>query len=68
MCAEALLAQVAVSGASLSFDKEYSYIVPERLAGSVKKGMRVFVPFGKGGRRDVGLVLSWVLLSGLLMI
>ena len=58
MCAAALLAQVAVSGASLSFDKEYSYIVPDRLAGSVKTGSRVFVPFGRGGRRDVGLILS----------
>ena len=58
MRGEALLAQVAVSGASLSFDKKYTYAVPQRLAEAVKVGSRVFVPFGKGGRRDVGLILS----------
>ena len=58
MCAVALLAGVAVSGASVSFDKEYSYIVPERLKAAVRTGSRVFVPFGRGGRRDVGLILS----------
>ena len=53
-----LLAGVAVSGAALSFDKEYSYSVPERLVLSARAGSRVFVPFGRGGRRDVGLILS----------
>ncbi|MCR5122558.1 MAG: primosomal protein N' [Ruminococcus sp.] len=53
-----LLAGVAVSGASVSFDKEYSYSVPEGSADLAKVGSRVFVPFGRGGRRDVGLILS----------
>lgn len=53
-----LLAQVAVSAALPSFDKLYTYAVPFRFEGRIKEGMRVYVPFGKGGRRVVGLVMS----------
>ena len=57
MRGEILIAKVAVSGASYSFDNEYSYTVPDELAGSIVSGMRVTVPFGSGNRHTVGLVM-----------
>ena len=57
-----IVAQVAVSAAALSFDSEYSYLVPDELKGLIKPGVRVLVPFGKANRRVTGFVLR--LLSG----
>lgn len=48
----------AVSGTALSFDKLYSYRLPERFAASVKAGSRVLVPFGKGDSRRIALVFE----------
>ena len=39
-------------------DRPYTYLVPERLRGRVRPGMRVAVPFGGNRPRD-GIVLSW---------
>ncbi len=50
------VALVVVSGASYSFDREYTYIIPEDLSGQIAVGMRVLVPFGKANRRVIGLV------------
>ena len=49
---------VAVSGVSLSFDEEYSYLLCESLSNKVLPGMRVEVPFGRGNRKRPALVLS----------
>ena len=43
-----LVAQVAVSGATIHFDKLYSYLVPQSLAQRVHTGSMVLVPFGRG--------------------
>ena len=51
-----LAAAVAVDKATPQFDKEYSYRVPEGLP--VQPGCRVTVPFGRGDRRRMGVVLS----------
>ena len=51
-----IVAKVAISRASYSFDALYSYSVPEELAQKVKSGVRVLVPFGRGNRRAVGFV------------
>ncbi|MBQ2786013.1 MAG: primosomal protein N' [Oscillospiraceae bacterium] len=51
-----MIAKIAVSAAPFAIDKPYSYFVPETL--SLKPGMRVTVPFGKGNRRSEGVVLS----------
>lgn len=51
-------AKIAVSAATFSIDKPYSYRVPEELREALQAGMRVLVPFGRGNRRSEGLVLS----------
>ena len=58
--------QVAVDGAAFHFDKLYTYLVPERLAGRVYPGSMVLVPFGRGSRARMAVVLAcaglvWVL-------
>ena len=52
----AQIAAVAVDKATPQFDREYSYLVPDSLP--VQVGCRVTVPFGRGNRRRLGLVLS----------
>lgn len=53
-----LVAQVALSGATLSFDKLYTYAIPTQYHGSLKAGCRVLVPFGKGNTKKQGMVFS----------
>ncbi len=55
---EKTVAKIAVSAATYQIDKPYDYIVPENLAGTLKQGMRVIVPFSKGNRKSEGIVLS----------
>ncbi len=51
-------AQVALENTSKSFDKTFDYSIPESLKGSLQHGCRVMVPFGKGNRTRVGLVMA----------
>ena len=57
-CSKISCVGVAVEGALYSFDREFSYKVPPELAGKIKPGSRVSVPFGKGNRLRTGIVLS----------
>ena len=50
-----LIAETAVSGTAYSFDKLFSYRVPESMR--LKEGCRVLVPFGKGNTRRIGVVI-----------
>lgn len=50
--------KIAISEANSSFDILYSYIVPKSLEDSVSIGVRVSVPFGRGNRLAVGMVLE----------
>lgn len=50
--------QVAVSNATFHFDKRYTYLVPKRLEGCVWPGSMVLVPFGRGSRPRMGIVLE----------
>lgn len=52
-----LIAEVAVSGAAYSFDMLFSYLVPDRLSQAIACGCRVLVPFGRGNRRRIGVVM-----------
>lgn len=52
------IAEIAVSGAAYSFDMLFSYSVPERLSGKICPGCRVLVPFGRGNRRRIGVVMK----------
>ena len=54
----ASVARVAVSAATYAIDKPYDYLIPEKLAGKVRPGVRVAVPFGKGNRTSEGFVLT----------
>ncbi len=51
-------AQVAVYNVAYSFDKPFSYIIPQELYETAVRGVRVIVPFGRGGRKRAGLILE----------
>lgn len=53
-----LIAETAVSGTSYSFDKLFSYVVPENFCGKIACGCRVLVPFGNGNKRRIGIVMK----------
>ena len=53
-----LTVKVAVSAAAYHMDRPYSYLLPEKLRGQAKAGMRVIVPFGNGNRRCEGMILE----------
>ncbi|MCL2068648.1 MAG: hypothetical protein FWH00_01995 [Oscillospiraceae bacterium] len=51
-------ALVAVESAAPSFDKAYSYLIPEDMRDKAKPGCRVQIPFGRADRKLAGLILS----------
>lgn len=51
------LAAVAVSSTDFGFDRRYKYIVPTNLDDEVLAGKRVLVPFGKGNRKRIAVVI-----------
>ena len=53
-----LIAETAVSGTAYSFDMLFSYAVPDRLAAVIACGCRVLVPFGRGNKRRIGVVMK----------
>lgn len=55
---KALIAAVAVEKTAASFDDLFDYAVPDYLAGAVRAGARVIVPFGRGNRKRAGVVFS----------
>ena len=54
----ATIAKVAVNDATIHFDKLYSYLVPGELAGRLWPGGIVLVPFGRGNRPRMAVVLE----------
>ena len=55
-----MTAKVAIENVAFDFDKEYSYNVPDSLAGLICRGCRVTVPFGSGKTKRQGIVLSLI--------
>ncbi len=51
-----MIAKIAVSAANFAIDKPYSYAIPAGM--TLKPGLRVQVPFGRGDRSCEGIVLS----------
>lgn len=49
-------AKVVLQGTTYGFDIEYTYKYPDFLLGTLQKGMRVLVPFGRGNSKRIGLV------------
>ncbi len=52
-----MIVRVAVDVALPAIDRLYDYTVPEELRGGICRGVRVVVPFGRGNRREEGMVL-----------
>ena len=52
----ARIARVAVENAALSFDKIYTYLIPEDM--DARPGCRVTAPFGAGNRTRFGIVME----------
>ncbi len=52
------IAAVAIHAAAWEFDKPFSYLLPPELYRRRLEGCRVVVPFGRGNRKRVGLILS----------
>ena len=50
-------AKVALSGTAYGFDIEYTYRVPDIIKLAICPGLRVLVPFGRGNKKRVGLVM-----------
>lgn len=54
------IAQIIVDVPLMQTDKPFSYAVPETLQELVEVGMRVHVPFGRGGRLVQGIVVGFL--------
>ncbi|MBR4766602.1 MAG: primosomal protein N' [Clostridia bacterium] len=52
------LAGVAVENAAFSFDKAFDYIIPAESEQKAVPGVRVTVPFGKGSKKRLGIILT----------
>ncbi len=53
-----IIAGVVIEQTAFSFDKPYSYLVPNNLVSTVQSGCRVIVPFGKGNTHRQGMIVS----------
>ena len=51
-------AQVIVENKATSTDKPYTYIIEPDMIESIREGMRVLVPFGRGNRIIIGIVIK----------
>ena len=51
-------ATVVLSNTTRSFDKKYTYAIPDNLASSIFVGSRVLVPFGGGNQSREGFVVE----------
>lgn len=51
-------ALVAVYNLAYPVDKPFSYIIPEELYETAVCGVRVIIPFGRGGRKRAGLIIG----------
>ncbi len=49
-------AKVVLSSTAYGFDIEYTYKFPDFMKGTVRPGVRVLVPFGRGNTKRIGLV------------
>ncbi len=50
--------KVALQGATLAFDKLYTYALPPELSFKAKEGCRVLVPFGRGNTKKQGIIFE----------
>ena len=50
--------QIVLDGAVGSYDKRYTYSLPENLKNTALPGCRVTVPFGRGNVKKQGMIMS----------
>ncbi len=55
-----LIAKIAIENTAYSFDREFSYLIPEGLKPDCVPGKRVLVPFGRGNRKRQGIITEVV--------
>lgn len=53
-----LAAKAGVSGTAFAFDIPYTYLIPDELADKAVPGARVIVPFGRGSRPRIAVILE----------
>ncbi|MDD5603075.1 MAG: primosomal protein N' [Eubacteriales bacterium] len=53
-----ITAQIVIANAARSFDREYTYLVPQSLEGVIQTGSRAVVPFGISDRATEGYVFG----------
>ncbi len=51
------VAFVALEGATMTFDKLYTYVIPPDLSEKTCSGQRVMVPFGRGNTKRQGIII-----------
>ena len=51
------VAFVALEGATMTFDKLYTYVIPPDLLSKTCSGQRVMVPFGRGNTKRQGIII-----------
>ncbi len=54
------IAKIVIDKATMQFDTQYSYVIPETLVNFCQEGKRVIVPFGRGNVKKQGVVLHIV--------
>lgn len=52
------VALIALDGAAGSYDRLYSYLIPDELLPSALPGCRVSVPFGRSDNKRIGMIFS----------
>ena len=52
------VAEVVIDGATGSFDKRFTYAIPDNLRKIAQPGCRVTIPFGKGNIKKQGMILA----------
>ena len=55
---QSVIARVAIDKASYSYDKLYTYLVPQDMVDKLDVGVRVTVPFGRGNKKRVAVVMQ----------
>ena len=55
---ERYVASVVIHAANYPLDKAYSYLIPPALLRTHLEGCRAVVPFGRGNRRRVGMIIG----------
>ena len=51
-------AQIIIDNRASSTDKPYTYLISPEMEDIVQEGMRVLIPFGRGNRKIIGIIIK----------